>query len=218
MARIVIVGGHGKIALRLSEQLSARGAHVLGTVRDPGHVEDLTQVGSEAVAFDLEQDSVDKLTDIVDGADAVVFAAGAGPDGRVERKQTVDYQGSVMAVAAAERAGVPRFVQVSAIGVDAPLSADTPDVWTAYVTAKRDADAQLRQSSLDWTILRPGRLTDDAPTGHVALAESLERGDVPRADVAAVVAAVLDDPRSIGHQWELVGGDRPVEEAITAAL
>ena len=148
----------------------------------------------------------------------MVFAAGGGPDGNAERKRTVDLEGSLKSVAAARQAGIDRFVQISAIGVDEPVAADAGDVWTAYVEAKRDADAALRASDLAWTIIRPGRLTDDPPTGLVALADDLDRGDVTRADVAAVVAAVLADDATVGRQWVLVGGTTPIPEAIRDAL
>ena len=122
----------------------------------------------------------------------MVFAAGGGPDGNIERKRTVDLEGSLKSIEGARLAGIRRFVQVSAISVDDPLPDDTGEVWRAYVEAKRDADAALRASDLDWTIIRPGRLTDDPATGRVALGSGCARGDIPRADVAAVLAAVLD--------------------------
>jgi uncharacterized protein YbjT (DUF2867 family) len=144
----------------------------------------------------------------------VVFAAGGGPDGNKERKRTVDLEGSLKSVEGARRAGIDRFVQVSAIGVDDPARADGNEVWRAYVEAKRDADAALRSSGLAWTIIRPGRLTDDAATGLVALGPDVGRGDVTRADVAAVLAAVLDEPGTIGKQWNLVNGETPVAQAV----
>ncbi len=135
-----------------------------------------------------------------------------------ERKRTVDLEGSTKSAAAAREAGIARFLQVSAIGVDDPQPDDIEPVWAAYVTAKRDADAALRESGLDWTILRPGGLTDDEPTGRVELAPKVARSSVPRADVAAVLVACLDDDRTIGSQWELVGGETPITEAIDAAV
>ena len=148
----------------------------------------------------------------------MVFAAGGGPDGNIERKRTVDLEGALKSIEGARAAGITRFVMVSAIGVDAPLPDDTAPVWKAYVEAKRDADEALRLSGLDWTILRPGRLTDDAPAGLVALGPDVERGEIPRADVAATVVAVLDDDRTIGKQWNVVGGQVPIPEAVDAAV
>lgn len=218
MARVVIVGGHGKVAQQLTRQLSERGDTVVATVRNPGHVADVEQLGGRAVQVDLEHEDVARLAEVLEGADAVVFSAGAGADGKVERKRTVDLEGSLKSVAAAEQAKVSRFVQVSAISVDRPVAGDASEVWKAYVAAKRDADASLRQSSLDWTIVRPGGLTDDPGTGRVTLAEEVGRGPIPRADVAAVIVAALDEPRTIGKQWEVVGGDQPIADAVAAAV
>ena len=141
-----------------------------------------------------------------------------GPDGNIERKRTVDLEGSLKSIQGAHAAGITRFVQVSAIDVDKQPPEDAAPVWKAYVDAKREADAALRISGLDWTILRPGRLTDDPATGRVALGEDVPRAEIPRADVAAVVAAVLDDEATHGRQWNLVGGQVPVEDAVAAAL
>ena len=151
-----------------------------------------------------------------EGCTAVVFAAGGGPDGNLERKRTVDLEGSLKSIEGARLAGIRRFVQVSAINVDDPLPDDTADVWRAYVEAKRDSDAALRDSGLDWTIIRPGRLTDEPATGLVALGSDVRRGDIPRADVAAVLAAVIDDAATVHRQWNLVSGDTPVVEALRA--
>ena len=146
-----------------------------------------------------------------------MFSAGGGPDGDLERKRTVDLEGSLKSIAGAKAAGIRRFVQVSAIDVDDPLPADTGEVWRAYVEAKRDADAALRESALDWTIIRPGRLTDGPGTGLVSLGPNIPGGEVARVDVAAVLAAVLEVDESIGHQWNLVAGDTAVAEAVQRA-
>ena len=130
----------------------------------------------------------------------------------------MDLEGSLKSIRGAHAAGITRFVQISAIGVDDPLPEDTDPVWAAYVEAKRDADEALRVSGLDWTILRPGRLTDDLPTGLVALGPDVARGEVSLADVAAVVTAVIDDDRTVGKQWNLVGGEVPIADAIDAAV
>ena len=167
---------------------------------------------------DIEADGAEAFAAAFEGCHAVVFAAGGGPDGDVERKRTVDLGGSLKSMQGAATAGVRRFVQISAIGVDQPLPDDTGEVWKAYVEAKRDADAALRSTDLDWTVLRPGKLTDDPATGRVALGPDVERGEVTRADVAATVAAVLGDARTIGKQWDLVGGDTPIDQAITDAV
>jgi len=215
--RVVVVGGHGKVARLLAPLLVARGDDVVPLVRRPEHADELAAVGAQPALLDIEAADADDFAAVLAGADAVVFAAGAGADGRADRKRTVDLEGSLKSQEGARRAGVRRFVQVSAIGVDEPITDDMQAVWAAYVVAKRDADEALRDSGLDWTILRPGGLTDDPGTGRVRLADSVPRGEVPRADVAAVVAAVLADPASVGHQWELVGGDTPIADALAAA-
>jgi uncharacterized protein YbjT (DUF2867 family) len=217
MSRIAIVGGHGQIARKLHPILVGAGHMPVALVRKEDQRARLEQLGAEVRLLDIEADEAPAFAEAFSGCDVVVFAAGGGPDGNIERKVTVDLGGSLKSIEAAGLAGVRRFVQVSAIGVDDPLPADTSPVWRAYVEAKRDADVAVRASGLDWTILRPGRLTDDPPTGTVALGPEVGRGDVTRADVAAVVAAVIDDPASIGAQWNLVGGDTPVGAAVTAA-
>ena len=217
MSRISIVGGHGKIARLLIPRLVHAGHLPVALVRNPDYRDELEGLGAEVGILDIEQGSIDQFAAAFEGADAVVFAAGGGPDGNIERKKTVDLGGSVKSIAAATNAGVRRFVQVSAIGVDNPLGDDVDDVWVAYVNAKRDADVALRDSTLDWTILRPGGLTDDEPTGRIELAETVGRAQIPRADVAALIVATLDEPATIGHQWEVVSGSTPIAQAVTDA-
>jgi uncharacterized protein YbjT (DUF2867 family) len=216
MTRIAIVGGHGQVARQLIHVLRRADHDPVALVRNENYRAELEERGAEVRLLDVEQDDVAAFAAAFEGCAAVVFAAGGGPDGNRERKRTVDLEGSLKSIEAAGRAGIDRFVQLSSIGVDDPLPEDTGDVWRAYVEAKRDADAALRASELAWTILRPGRLTDDAATGRVSLGPDVTRGDVTRADVAAVLAAVLDAPGTIGKQWNLVNGDLPVEEAVHA--
>ncbi|MBF4163064.1 NAD(P)H-binding protein [Nocardioides acrostichi] len=216
MSRIAVVGGHGQIALHLHRHLVAAGHTPVALVRNPDYRAELESLGAEVALLDIESEEADAFAAAFAGCDAVVFAAGGGPDGRVERKRTVDLGGSLKSIEGAQRAGVARFVQISAIGVDEPVPDGTDEVWRVYVEAKRDADSALRASGLDWTIIRPGRLTDEVETGLVALGEQVERAEVTRADVAAVVAAVLDVPGAIGKQANLVAGDVPVPEAVAA--
>ncbi|GHD45326.1 SDR family oxidoreductase [Mycetocola manganoxydans] len=218
MSRIVIIGGHGSIARLLTQQLVARGDSVVSVFRNPDHREEIESLGAEAFVCDVETASAADLAPAMTGADGVVFAAGAGPNSGAARKRTVDFEGSVKAAAAAEQAGVKRFVQVSAIGVDDGPAPDADEVWTAYVEAKRDADDALRRTDLDWTILRPGGLTDDEPTEMITLGEHTERSSIPRADVAAVIAAVLTFPETAGHSWDLISGETPIPAAIAAAV
>ncbi|MDZ5623366.1 SDR family oxidoreductase [Nocardioides bizhenqiangii] len=215
--RVAIVGGHGQIARHLHPLLVAAGDRPVALVRSESHRAELEAASAEVRLLDIEREDADAFGRAFDGCEAVVFAAGGGPDGNKERKRTVDLEGSLKSIEGAGLAGIRRFVQVSAIDVDRPVADDTSDVWRAYVEAKRDADAALRSSDLDWTIIRPGRLTDEAPTGLVALGPEVSRASIPRADVAAVLAAVLDRSATIGHQWNLVSGETPVAEAINRA-
>ena len=217
MNRVAIVGGHGQVARQLLHVLRRTDHDALALVRREEYREALEHLGADVRLLDIERQDADAFAAAFDGCTAVVFAAGGGPDGNIERKRTVDLEGALKSIEGARLAGIRRFVQVSAIGVDDPLPADTSPVWRAYVEAKRDADAALRDSELDWTIIRPGRLTDDHGTDRVALGPDVGRGDVTRADVAAVLAAVLDEPGSIGQQWSLVGGDLSVCDAVRAA-
>jgi uncharacterized protein YbjT (DUF2867 family) len=214
MSRIAVVGGNGQIARLLHPLLVERGHTPVALVRKESYRADLEAAGAEVRLLDIEQDDEAAFAAAFEGAHAVVFAAGGGADGNIERKRTVDLEGSLKSIAGARAAGISRFVQVSAIGVDEPLPDDTATVWQAYVEAKRDADVALRDSGLDWTIIRPGRLTDDEPTGLVELGEGVARSEVPRADVAAVLAEVVDSGAGIGAQVDLVSGDTPVADAV----
>lgn len=218
MTRIAIVGGHGKIARLLIPLLVDAGHQPLALVRNPDYSAELEALGAEVGILDIERDGANAFAEAFAGADAVVFAAGGGPDGNIGRKRTVDLGGSLKSIDGARAAGVSRLVQISAIAVDQPLGPDAGDVWKAYVEAKRDADIALRDSDLDWTIIRPGGLTDEPPTGLVELAETVERAQIPRADVAAVIVAVLGEPATIHRQWELVSGSDSIDDAIAGAV
>ncbi len=214
--RIVIAGGHGKVALLLTRRLAARGDDVVGLVRNPDHVADVEAAGGTATVLDLEHSSVREVVPALAGADGVVFAAGAGPGSGAARKDTVDRGAAALLAQAAEEAGVPRYLLVSSMGADRPDQA-SDDVFGAYLRAKAASEADLRSRDLDWTILRPGGLTDDAATGRVRLEPSVPRGSVPRDDVAAVLVALLDEPATAGLTLELVGGDDLVDAAVQAA-
>lgn len=217
--RVVIAGGHGKIALLLSRLLTAGGHHVVGLVRDRDQFGDLAAVGAQGVVCDLETAEQIKVAEYVAGAGAVVFAAGAGPGSGDARKATMDYGGSVLLADACEQANVRRFVQVSAMGLDDLDPHGTEPGFPAYLRAKYAAEENLRRrADLEWTIVRPGRLTDDPATGRVHLRRHVPPGEVPRADVAAVLAAVLQDPRTVGMTLELVAAEDglTVAEAVAA--
>lgn len=212
--RVAIAGGHGQIALRLAKVLSQRGDEVVGLVRNPSHAEDVRLAGAEPAVVDLEHASEDDVAQAITGCDAVVFAAGAGPGSGSERKDTMDYGGAVKLIAAAKQAGVGRYVIVSSMGANADAPGD--DTFSVYLRAKGRADDAVRASGLDATVVRPGGLTNGPGTGRVRLDESVPSGQVSRDDVAAVLAAVLDSPRTIGRTVDLIGGDTPVAEAVKA--
>jgi uncharacterized protein YbjT (DUF2867 family) len=213
--RVVIAGGHGKIALLLEGLLAERGDQAAGLIRNPAHLADVEKAGAQGVVCDLEAASADDVAMLLAGADAVVFAAGAGPGSGVLRKDSVDRAASVLMADAAQGAGVRRFVQVSSMGAGQPPRPGTDEVWAAYITAKTAAEADLRARDLDWTILRPGGLTNAPATGKIQLAPPpLPRGTVPRADVAAVIAALLDEPGTGPKTLELTSGDTPIAAAV----
>jgi uncharacterized protein YbjT (DUF2867 family) len=210
---IVIAGGHGKIALHLERLLADSGHRVTGLIRKRDQDSDVREAGAEPVECDLEQET--DLSHYLIGADAVVFAAGAGPGSGPERKRTVDLGAAVKLIDAARRTGVKRYVIVSSIGADDPSSGS--EQMRPYLEAKAEADKRVAESGLDWTIVRPGGLTDDPGTGLVTLTDDMSaRGQVPRADVARVLAAVLGDASSIGKTFVVIGGDTPVDEAVAA--
>jgi uncharacterized protein YbjT (DUF2867 family) len=210
---VVIAGGHGKIALHLERLLADSGHRVSAMIRDRDQDSDVREAGAEPVLCDLELE--DDLSRCVRGADAVVFAAGAGPGSGPERKRTVDLGGAVKLIDAARRAGVARYVIVSSIGAHDP--AGGPEQMRPYLEAKAEADRRVADSGLDWTIVRPGSLTDSPGTGLVRVTEDMDvRGDVPREDVARVLAAALGDPSTIGRTFVVVGGETPVDQALAA--
>jgi uncharacterized protein YbjT (DUF2867 family) len=212
--RIAIAGGHGQIALHLARMLSERGDEVRSLIRNPDHAGDIEAAGAEPVVCDLENAADEDVAAAVGDAEAVVFAAGAGPGSGPDRKWTMDYGGAVKLIRAAKGNGVDRYVIVSSMGADAGAPGD--DTFAVYLRAKGKADDVLRTSGLDYTVIRPGRLTNDAGTGSVALTENGARGAIPRADVAAVLAAVLQAPNTIGKSLDLISGDVAVEEAVKA--
>lgn len=217
--RTVIAGGNGQIALRLQRLLAARGDEAVGLIRRPDKADLVTGAGAEPVVCDLESASAEEVARHLLGADAAVFAAGAGPGSGAPRKDTVDRAAAELFADAAARAGVRRLIVVSAMRVDDEPPTDMDAVFAAYLRAKGAADAAIRaRTDLDWTILRPGRLTDAPGTGRVRLGKSTGRDEITRDDVASVLLALLDEPRTAGLTLELINGDDPVPDAVTAAL
>ena len=215
--RVAIVGGAGKVSRELIPLLLEAGLEAVPLARRDEQIEELTALGASPRKLDIEAASVEDFLTAFDGCDAVVFSAGGGADGNVERKRTVDLGGSLKSIEAAVARGIDRFVQVSAHGVDSPADASSSEAWKAYVTAKRDADIALRNSQLAWTILRPGALLDEPGTGLVTLADEVPRGSIPRADVAAVILECLRTEDTVLRQWELVSGDVPIRDALNVA-
>jgi uncharacterized protein YbjT (DUF2867 family) len=208
---VVIAGGHGQVAMRLARLLKADGVRVRGIVRNPGHAPDLEAIGAEPVVLDLE--AAGDVTGAIDGADAIVFAAGSGPGSGEARKQTMDRDGAIKLIHAAQAIGPRRFVIVSSMGADANAE---PRGFGAYLRAKGEADDALRESGLDFTVLRPGGLTDEPGTGRIELGERLGRGTVTRDDVAATIAALLASGAGVGRSADLLNGPTPIADAVAA--
>ncbi len=210
---VAVAGAHGKIALRLIPLLVERGDSVIGLIRNPDHAGEVRGLGASPVVCDLEQATVQEIADAIAGADAAVFAAGAGPGSGAERKLTMDRDGAVKLLAAAGRVGAGRYVIVSSVGAEDPPD-DDGDVFSVYLRAKAEADTAVMESDRLWTVVRPGGLTDDPGTGRVRLSADPYRGRVPRDDVAAVLARLLPDERAAGLVLYLNGGDVPIDEAV----
>ena len=212
--QITIVGAHGQVARHLTRFLRATGHHVRGLVRSEDQFGDVDDDGGEPVQLDLEQACPDEFDEALDGSDVVVFAAGAGPGSGPERKHTVDRDGAIKAVEAAVRVGADRFIVVSAMGTDEPPQDEA--TFSVYLRAKAEADDHIRNAAIASVVVRPGRLVDGAATGAVQMARHVERGEITRADVAAVVTELIDTGSGDGRTIEIVGGDTPIEDAVAA--
>jgi uncharacterized protein YbjT (DUF2867 family) len=211
MAHIIVIGGHGKVALHLARILSERGDQVTSVFRNPDHTDDVAAAGAEPVTADIENLDTDALAALLAGKDAVVFAAGAG-GGDAARTYAVDRDAAIRTIDAAAQAGVKRFVMVSYFGAGPGHGVPRDDSFFAYAEAKAAADTHLRASDLEWTVLGPGRLTLDPATGRIGIGQA--KGSVSRADVAAVVAAALADDSTIGRTVDFNNGDVPIAEAL----
>lgn len=213
--KVAIAGGHGKIALLLARQLTAAGHEAVSLIRKPEQSDDVRATGASPAILDLEHSTATQVAEALTGCDAAVFAAGAGPGSTIERKWAVDRDAAVLLAAGAQLAGAYRFVVVSSMGAGEG-DPDSDDVFQVYLAAKGQADDAVRESGLDWTIVRPGGLTDDPGTGRVAVGDHVGRGTIPRADVAAVLVAVLEAPSTARTTFELIGGDVPIDEALAS--
>lgn len=214
--RIIVIGGSGRTGILVVEKLIAAGHSVVATIRNPKHMAETVKRGAETIVLDLDRSPLAEFTTTMKGADAVVFAAGSAAG----EGSALDRIGTRRTVHAAENAGVKRYVSISSIGASTGLSTRSMnDEMKDYYKQKRAAAKFIHASSLAWTIIEPGELTDDAGTGKVALSEAaLTNGPVTRADVAAVVAAVLAEPKSAGHTFQLTNGPTPIATALKAAL
>ncbi|WP_194408728.1 SDR family oxidoreductase [Microbacterium cremeum] len=212
MTRILIFGGHGKVALLLEPLLVRDGHTVTAVIRDPAHEAEVAATGAQPVVADVELLDVEQLTNLVAGNDVVVWSAGAG-GGDPARTYAVDRDAAIRSMEAAAAARVDRFVMVSWLGSrpDHGVAADSS--FFPYADAKRAADEHLAASALDWTILAPGALTLDPPTGRIEV-DPVGRGAVPRADVAATIAAAIADDSTIGRTIRFGGGDEVIGHAI----
>jgi nucleoside-diphosphate-sugar epimerase len=211
--RVVIAGGHGKIALLLTPRLRDRGAEVVSLIRNPDHADDVRAAGGEPVVCDLERATAPEIAGAIGTADAVVFAAGAGPGSGNERKLTMDRDGAIKLLTAARSMSALRFLIISSVGAESPPDGD--DTFSVYLRAKAAADAAVAESDRQWTIIRPGALTDDAGTGSVRVSPEPFRGEIPRDDVAAVIEALLSEPRAAGLVLYVNGGGQPIERAVS---
>ena len=213
--RVAIAGAHGQVATRLARLLVNRGDEVVGLIRNPRHADELEAAGVKPELCDLEHATVDQIAAAVGRSDAVVFAAGAGPGSGAARKLTVDRDGAIKLLDATAPVS-SRYVMLSGIGVEDPP--DTDDVFSVYLRAKAEADSAVMASGRDWTIVRPGRLTDDPGTGRVRIDSAPFRGEIPRDDLAALLAGVVHDPRAAHHILYVNSGPEPIERALAAAL
>src|ERR1700744_5637898 len=216
MTRIVIVGGHGKVALHLARILAARGDEVTSVFRNPDHTDDVSATGARPAVADIEKLDTDALAELIAGHDAVVFSAGAG-GGNPARTYAVDRDAAIRVIDAAGQAGVPRFVMVSYFGAGPDHGVSEDNSFFPYAEAKAAADAHLRAADLDWTVLGPGRLTLEPGTGRIEVGiDAAEKGSVSREAVALVVAAALNDDSTIRRTIDFNNGDLPIPEALTA--
>jgi uncharacterized protein YbjT (DUF2867 family) len=214
MTHIVIIGGHGKVALHLARALTGRGDEVLSVFRNPDHTDDVAATGAVPVVADIEDLDTDALADLLDGHDAVVFSAGAG-GGDPARTYAVDRDAAIRVIDAASQAGVRRFVMVSYFGAGPDHGVAEDNSFSAYAEAKAAADTHLRASDLEWTVLGPGGLTLDPATGRITVGPEAANGTVSREDVALVIAAALADPSTVGRTIEFNNGDTPIADAVS---
>lgn len=216
--QVTIVGAHGQIARMLTKKLVERGHGVKGLVRSNDQFDDIRSDGGEPVLCDVEVADISEIENVFSGSDVVVFAAGSGPDAGPDRKQSMDRDGAIKSMDAAVRVAASRFVVISSMGADDPP--DDDEAFSVYLRAKHDADESVRASTkrhdIAHVIVRPGQLTDDDATGSVQVAGHTGRGRIPRADVAEVLAQIIDSGLGDGHTFEVISGPTSITDALSA--
>lgn len=207
---VLVAGAHGAVGEHLVRALAARGHAVSAGVRDADQFDAMRKLGAEPVMLDLA--TPEQFDAALSGADAVVFAAGSGG----KDLERVDRDGAIHLADHARDTGTDRFIMLSSIYADRPD--EGPEALQPYLRAKKAADEHLQQSALKWTIVRPGALTDDGPTGHIRTGTHFEGEEarISRADVAETLAEVLDQPDSVGETFEIIKGETPIKEAVAA--
>ena len=217
MARIAIIGGHGKVARRLSRLLTEQGHQVTSLFRKPDQTGEVRQTGATPRVLDVKESSTEEIARQIEGHDAVVWSAGAG-GGNPARTYAVDRDAAIRSMDAASQAGVDRYVMVSYLGASLQHGVSEDDPFFAYAEAKAAADDYLRKTELDWTILGPGRLTLEEPSGRITVDPDVEEAgrDTSRGNVALVAVAVLSEPQTIGTTIDFVDGEMLIEEAIVS--
>lgn len=212
--KVLVVGANGQIGkhvityMKNHEQIDAK-----AMIRDESQAAFFTEANAEVVVCDLEDD-IPAIVKAAEGCDAIVFTAGSGPHTGKDKTLMVDLDGAVKTMEAAKLAGITRYIMISSFDTTRAAIQEASESFAPYVVAKHYADEWLRATNLDYTIIHPGALTNDEPTGKVNAAETVERNEIPRADVAQVILAVLEDDRTIGKEFQVVKGDVDVKEAI----
>ena len=211
--KVLVAGAHGKTARRLVRMLVEDGHEVRGLVRNEKQMPDVEADGADPLLVDLEEEGVGAVGRAVDGCDAVIFAAGAGPGSGAARKETMDYGGAVKLVEAAEQHNARRYLMLSSMGAGDPEGGS--EAMRPYLRAKARADERLQESGLDYTIIRPGSLTDEEEAGRIEAEESLgRRGEISRADVARTFAEALGAKNTYRKTFEILAGNTPIREAL----
>lgn len=207
--RVLVAGANGQVGKHIVRLLAEDGQEARAMIRDEAQAPTLRELGGEPVVADLEGE----VAHTVEGCDTVIFSAGGGPGSGAEKKETIDRQGAVKLIEAAKEHGARRYIMVSAMGAADPESGS--EAMQPYLFAKARADQTLQESGLDYTIVRPGSLTDEPGTGTVEAASSLgRRGEIPREDVAHAIVATLERENTFGETFEILSGDTPIEEAL----